>query len=288
MISWVRHRSFAKAPVMMPVSINVEVTIDAESHPVFSVLLEVSSNKYTPNPFEHLERCPGITTSDPKGLRECRKFHEPPRMRLIYGEICELNEQKRFQYENPEFTQRIRKFLEKTHCWRHVQMSIARLDELMSHMKEEGQQGESRKRLDNDVDGDSSKVEPVTSDTQELDIAEDLSSLSIHPSQESDVGFSSTSDADTVLTTPDATPLSRIDRVLEIEPGSRPETPCPTSRMLSEELVQPINLPSKIENSGELSRISQWPLSSFNSHRLSLRINAFVLELTISIFRQHR
>ncbi|KAK8127072.1 DNA-binding protein [Apiospora kogelbergensis] len=141
-------------------------------------------------------------------------------------------------------------------------MSIARLDELISHMKEEGQQGESRERLDNDVDGDSSKVEPVTSDTQELDIAEDLSSLSIHPSQESDVGFSSTSDADTVLTTPDATPLSRIDRVLEIEPGSRPETPCPTSHSTDEELddnaVNPVPYPdAKTMNTPNYKRLTQ-------------------------------
>ncbi|KAK8021768.1 hypothetical protein PG990_006906 [Apiospora arundinis] len=235
---------------MAPVQVGVEIQIDAESHPVFSVILCLCNRESTKNPFEYFSKCPGISISRPKP-NECRREHGIEPKARIHAQIRDLNEEASFQYDNPEFVQRINDFLELTHCHDHKKFLRGRLDELIKSMKEEARQGGNEMHPDVDDNEDSNSDKLLTSDSQELVVAEELSSLSISPGQESCISFSSASDADTVLTTPDATPLSQIDSILSCDPESRPETPCPPTCRSSVEVAQVDKLPSRADSLDE-------------------------------------
>ncbi|KAK6841083.1 hypothetical protein PG987_001943 [Apiospora arundinis] len=235
---------------MTRIQVDAETQIDAESHPVFGVMLGLYNRELTKNPFENLSKCPGISTSK-HPPEPCQNTHGVPRRAKIDAQVRALNKESTFQYDNPGFIQTIIEFLKSTHCSHHEKFPHRRLDELILNMKEEARQRGNEMHPDVDDNKDSSNGTLLTSDSQELGVAEELSSLSISPGEESCISFSSASDADTVLTTPDATPLSQTDSILSCDPESRPETPCPPTCRSSVELAQVDKLPSRADSLDE-------------------------------------
>ncbi|KAK8102979.1 hypothetical protein PG984_016125 [Apiospora sp. TS-2023a] len=198
--------------------------IDYENHPVFSVLFRLCGNYLTHDTVGNFSHCPGITTySD---ARRCGKKHGPLLREKIDAQIKVFGDERIFRYEETEFRERVKVFFQTTHCQHHWEFPHKRFTAWIKDQKCTTQQLENDMHPDREMD-EETKNDPLSSGSENDGVTEELSSLSISPSQESEISFSSMSDADTVLTTPDATPLSQIDHILSCDPESRPETPCP-------------------------------------------------------------
>ncbi|KAK7972683.1 hypothetical protein PG988_006817 [Apiospora saccharicola] len=202
--------------------------IDYENHPVFSVLFRLCGNYLTQHTVGDLSQCPGMTTSYRDG-RRCTK-NPSKSIKEIDAQIMVLVNETSFRYEDADFRERINVFFKATHCWQHWEFPRKSFTAWIKDQKCTTQQLETDTHPDLGMD-EETKDGPLSSGSENDGVTEELSSLSISPSQESEISFGSMSDADTALTTPDATPLIQVDQILSFDPESRSETPCPAPRI---------------------------------------------------------
>lgn len=199
--------------------------IDYENHPVFSVLFRLCGNHLTPKTLKNLSQCPGITAAG----KRCKRRIVVLLSDEIDAQIKAFNEGGAFRHGDSVFRDRVEAFFKRTHCKDHWESPQQNITAWIEDKKSTTQKPETDTHPDLNMDAETRNA-PLSSDSGNHGITEKLSSLSISPSQESEISFSGMSDADTVITTPDATPLSQIDNILSCEPESRPETPCPEPR----------------------------------------------------------
>lgn len=228
------------------------------SHPVLGEIQNLLVTKHE-NPLESgFLQCLGVSRVDPKvGHLHSGEACGVDLSKKKKGEAQRLINSFRVQTEiiySEDFYEQVEKFLDNSHCrYYHKQPALDKFTTwkdatsrtTATVVANEAPLFTDHTSTEQELDLSSCTELPSAATPQRMPrdlayadedtISDDLSSLTISPSQESEISFASVSEAGTALTTPErtpaATPLSDDDDpILAYDAELRPETPTPGPR----------------------------------------------------------